>query len=175
MHVVMNDPTGNKHAVLAFCLEKSVEPNGFFEDIMTLLDGQDKATIVPGWTSPAITNADLSALQPIMDSSYIKYMGSYTTPACNLDIKWYMFTSKVPVPVRLLEFIDTLFPQEDFSTSTDLAVSLKHLNHRPLQPTQGRQIDLVEVCNCNGLTDTRRHLLFASTPDDGCNGCPACP
>jgi len=167
MHVVCNNddesiasadgPHG--HAVLAFCLEMGTNVNPFFAKVETLLaslpDGPD--SIQPGFVSAPLLGWNFDSFKPQLAGDYAYYLGSYTTPACNPNIDWFMIQEPVHVSVNLIEFMQERFKQP--------------ANHRPLQAMTGRTLTFYHVCDCSHIEHDSdcdaqerrfRRLLFAS-------------
>ena len=180
MHVVMNSADNTKHLVLAFCLEVALHSNAFMDRMESNLIDLTPEDIQPGWRSAPQYDMSMEGLEPVFDSSYIKYTGSYTTPPCTLDVTWIVFTEQVGVSRNSMLFMSNRFTIP--------------ANHRPVQSLGGRRIDLVEVCTCPrhvttlhytsvGAMDVRqcppssRRLLFGSAPrpdDHSGLSCPPC-
>ncbi len=72
-----------------------------------------------------LTVDEIKALMP-KNKEYYKFMGSLTTPPCSENVKWHVF--KTPLTVSK-EQINTFFDKFSFP------------NNRPVQPTNGREID----------------------------------
>lgn len=169
MHVVCNNEDGtladgkgpHGHAVLAFCLEMGIEVNPFFAKIDKLMASQSATAIVPGYKSPDLLGWDFNSFVPYMAGDYAYYLGSYTTPACNPNIDWFMIQKPVQVSVAMIEFMQRRFEQP--------------ANHRPLQAMTGRMLDFHHVCDCTDIKEPRRtwRLLFASGGDlkEDLSGC----
>jgi carbonic anhydrase len=173
IHIVMNnvdksipEAAPNGHAVFGMCLQTARQSNPFFEKIEELLlsvDGGGDA-VVPGWESHPLLGWDIASLKPITDSSYVSYVGSYTTPACNPNINWFLFDMPVPVSISMIEFMQSRFEQP--------------ANHRPTQAMMARKITFTQVCDCSTkatemMKPSTRQLMFGLAPEPAmlANGC----
>lgn len=179
IHIVMNNvdasiPAGhpNGHAVFGMCLQMARQSNPFFEQIENLLSSIDGGpqSVVPGWTSEPLLGWDIRALRPIMEENYISYVGSYTTPACDPNINWFLFTTPVHVTIFMIEFMQGRFEQP--------------ANHRPTQAMGDRVVTYTHICDCAATPAdytkaSTRSLMFGLKPipdDKLVDGCAkACP
>lgn len=76
-------------------------------------------------TKLELTSEEIKALMPD-DKSYYQFVGSLTTPPCTEGVKWYVY--KTPLAIS----------KEQVQQFFDL---YGHSNHRPIQESNGREID----------------------------------
>lgn len=116
-HLVHADAEGNL-AVIAVLLKKG-ESNALIDTVWKNIPTQkEKAADVPGVT------VNIADLLPT-DHAYYTFAGSLTTPPCSEGVTWYVLKSAVGVSEAQVVAFAKIYP----------------MNARPIQPTNGREIE----------------------------------
>jgi len=124
---------GKSHAMVAHLVHKNAE--GKLAVVAVLLDGgganamidtiwkhlpagKEKPVVVPG------ASVDASLLLPA-DHGYYTFEGSLTTPPCSENVTWIVLKSPVRIANAEIDAFGKIYP----------------MNARPVQPTNGREIE----------------------------------
>jgi carbonic anhydrase len=117
-HLVHADADGHL-AVLAVFLKKGGSGAALIDTVWKNIPTQkEKAVDVPGVT------VDVADLLPT-DQTYYTFAGSLTTPPCSEGVTWYVMKSPVSVSDAQVAAFAKIYP----------------MNARPIQPTNGREIE----------------------------------
>ncbi|XP_050740226.1 uncharacterized protein LOC127010338 [Eriocheir sinensis] len=115
-------------AVLGVMLESSVEDNPDLNPIIENLVKIRKAE-----TETEIHPFALQSLLPRNTEAFFRYHGSLTTPTCNEIVVWTVFRDTIRISAKQLA---------QFRTLTDDHGNLLVENFRPLQPLNGREVEI---------------------------------
>ncbi|CAF1249402.1 unnamed protein product [Adineta steineri] len=121
-HVVFKNPVTGQLAVFAFLFTITNDPSGEnlewkkYTDVSSQLKNAND-------TMQCMFN--LSRLMQVNERSFIRYMGSLTTPPCSEGVIWTIFTNTIPI-------------NED--SVNQLRQNLMRKVYRPVQPLNNRSI-----------------------------------
>ena len=119
LHLVHQNEAGEL-AVIGILMEAGAE-NDTIASIWSAIPSQNKAAQNSGIT------IDTASLLP-EDKTFVSYDGSLTTPPCNEQVNWNLLLEPIELSVEQIETFESLYPY----------------NARPIQPLNGRSIELHE-------------------------------
>lgn len=124
LHLVHKD--GENFAVIGILIEQGAEDNKAFEPIWAKLPEKGK--------SEENIKLDINQFLPKSQTTY-RYDGSLTTPKCNENVKWIVFTEPIQMSAAQIGKFKSLVKK----------------NNRPTQPLNGRivQTDRIEEKDAN--------------------------